>query len=175
MRSVMVPTVKNHKGDKHITLTGYSLRAEFGTGPNTSKTLISSAPYRLELYKREKNEHDEGKPVFGMNFYLKHPDTMVVSQIQDIRGARVPEGTTDGLCGLTLAEKVARLLKLKQVITYNHNTNPVNYLYPGDGKLMSVLKINFDEAARTLGWEPMILGSKNGQIEGYKRDIQTNR
>jgi len=169
LHKVMVPTLGGHKGDKYVPLSGYHLRAEFGTGPNTTRNLISSAPYRVELYKKQ--NHGGDIPVFGMNFYLRHPDIMVVSQIQDIRGSKVPEGTTDGLCSLVVAEKIAAMLGLKQILTYTHRNNPVLYLYPGEGKLMSILRINFDEAARTLGWKSITEEGKNGEIMGYRRKI----
>ncbi|MBI4159171.1 hypothetical protein HY500_02840 [Candidatus Woesearchaeota archaeon] len=171
MHKILVPTVRKDTRAEYASLSGYSLKAEFGTGPNTSRTLISSAPYRIELYKKGKDGSKDEIPVFGMNFYLRHPDLMVISQIQDIRGARVPEGTTDGLCGLILAEKIAKLLNLKGVVTYNHRTNPVLYIYSGEEKLASVLKINFDEAARRLLWEPISHDGRNHVI-GYKRTIE---
>ena len=46
--------------------------------------------------------------MFGISFYLKHPNTMVIYQIQDITGDRVPEGTTNGLVALTLAERISQ-------------------------------------------------------------------
>ncbi|MBS3153519.1 hypothetical protein J4426_03075 [Candidatus Woesearchaeota archaeon] len=171
MHNVMVPLSCNGKKgrkNEYVPLTGYHLSAEFGTGPNTQRTLVSSSPYRLELYKSEAKGHDN-LPVLGMNFYLRHPDTMVVSQIQDIRGARVPEGTTDGLCALTIAEKLALNMGFKEILTYTHRNNPITIHYPRDPKLSSILSINFDDAARCLGWEP--IRGNNEEIVGYRKDM----
>ncbi|MDP3987313.1 MAG: hypothetical protein Q8P81_03755 [Nanoarchaeota archaeon] len=177
MSKVMVPTKKNGQRKDYVPLSGYFMKAEFGTGLNTSRNLVSSAPYRLELHKREDAcnaldalGHPLGKPVLGLSFYLKHPDTAVVYQVQDIRGERVPAETTDGLCGLTLMEKVGTLLGLKKLVTYNHNTNPVRYLYPNDRTLANVLKLNFDEAAHRLGWAPIVT-HKDGHIDGYEKSL----
>jgi len=177
MSSVMVPKHRTNGKKEYVPLSGYFMRAEFGTGQNTSRTLVSSAPYRVELFKREDetNSIDEfgyprGKPVFGMSFFLKHPDTAVIYQIQDIRGDRVPEGTTDGLCALTLMEKIGCYFGFKRLQTYSYHTNPVRYLYPSDSQIANVLKINFDEAAHRLEWTPMVQ-DKNGQNEGYEKEL----
>ncbi len=172
MHNVMVPLKNNKAGGKkqYVSLKGYHLRAEFGTGPNTQRTLVSSSPYRIELCKSSPNGNTgDDSPVLGMNFYLRHPDIIVISQIQDIRGARVPEGTTDGLCGLTIAEKLAHSVGFRKILAYTHRNNPIRIHYPNDAQLASVLKINFDDAARCLGWEP--IRGQNEEILGYRRDM----
>ncbi|MBU2616248.1 MAG: hypothetical protein KKC19_04040 [Nanoarchaeota archaeon] len=177
LTKVMVPTKGNNGKKEYVSLSGHFLKAEFGTGLNISRTLVSSAPYRFELHKRksEFNFLDNsgcplGKPVLGVSFYLRHPDTAVIYQIQDIRGERVPNETTDGLCALTLMEKIGSALGFKRLITYNHHTNPVRYLYPNDSTLANVLKMNFDESAHRLEWKPMIT-CKDGHIEGYEKEL----
>jgi len=175
MARVLVPTINNHgKKSSHVNTSGYFMKAEFGTGLNTEMSLVGDAPYRIDVYKRDNSPkglilgNPTGEPVFGMSFYIKHPDVMVLSQIQDIRGARVPEGTTDGLCGLTLAEKIGSALGFREIVTYSHYTNPVRFHYPGDAQLATILNINFDQAAKILGWE-CIRKEKTEQREGFRK------
>ena len=158
MDKVLVPSVDRKQ---HIPLAGYFMKSEFGTGPNTTRTQVASAPYRVEVYKAPKNGPKEpttmsrlprvlgdpiGAHVFGMSFYLRHPNILVLNQIQEIAGAKVPSGTTDGLCGLVLIEKIARALGMQEILAYSHHTNPVRMLYPDDSQMANILKINFDES-----------------------------
>ena len=172
-----VPLPNDHKDRKNGThlcdLKGYVLRAEFGPGMNTEGTLVASAPYRIEVYKedREASGHGNYIPVFGMSFFIRHPDIMVVAQIQDIRGARVPECTTLGLAALTIAERLGRVMGFKQIETYSRHNHPLLLLYPGDEERMHpIIKMNFEEPAHILKWEPLQEREK-GPILGYRKRL----
>ena len=57
----------------------------------------------------------------------------------------------------------------KEILTYTHRNNPITIHYPRDPKLSSILSINFDDAARCLGWEP--IRGNNEEIVGYRKDM----
>ena len=125
------------------------------------------------MYKedREASGHGNYIPVFGLSFFIRHPDIMVVAQIQDIRGARVPECTTLGLAALTIAERLGSVMGFKQIETYSRHNHPLLLLYPGDEERMHpIIKMNFEEPAHILKWEPLQEREK-GPILGYRKRL----
>jgi hypothetical protein len=174
MKNFNVPALKNGSGStKYCNLGHYSFLGEFGPGPNTARNLISSAPYRVELRKLTGGLYtgdEDGKQVFGMSFYLKHPNTMVIGQIQDIRGERVPDCTNNGLVALCMAERIGKEMGFDRVEAYSFHTNPARTLYPNDEIVAGLLRVNFDQAAKQLGWEKHN-GGPDGQINFFSRDL----
>jgi hypothetical protein len=172
MSKIVIPG----KRDGRCNLTGYSIWAEFGTGPNLTRNQVASAPYRMEL-RKEKPElpatNQAGSQVFGVSFYLKHPNTMVLYQIQDIRGANVPECTTDGIVALTIAERVGKALGMEKILAYSHHSNPLRIHYPNDAAVANALKMNFDEATRRLNWgKNPETGCPNEGIDHFYKELK---
>ncbi len=140
-----------------VSLRGYRVQAEFGTGLNLAGSIVADAPYRIELHKNgdhRNNLHGEPPqlPCFTTTFYLRHPDTMVVGQVQEMRGSSLPEGTTVGLTAFSLIEKIADAMGIQRVLAYGPITNPTLLSYPGDTSIKRSLRANFTDPLNRLGW-----------------------
>ena len=186
MRDIMVPT---HDGRDVIGLGGYYVEAQFGPGQSVQRDIVSSAPYKMILFKAEpgrQHYQPDGLPVMGISFFITHyegRDTMLVAQIQDMRGERVPESTTPGLVALSLAEKLGAKMGFRQVTCYSSNSfgtppnikyaHPLRYHYPQDEVLAKIIHMNYDEPAEMLHWDKIRDPSarKHGAIMGYAKRL----
>lgn len=138
------------------TLSGYHLEGDFGIGGTGDKQLVSGSPYMIYLVKNGKksadSEHD-GKLILGVAFWCNADNTMLIPQIQEVRGADLPGGVYNGVAGLKIAEHVARKIGFDRIQAYSAKNNPMFLQYPAkNNNAISALKQTFNKDAKTLGW-----------------------
>jgi hypothetical protein len=158
---------------KFSNLSGYKLTAGFGIGQNKLKSLAYDAPYHIEVHKIDPTKHrsaertmDSG--VLGIGFWINPNQEMLISQIQGMRGQRLPEGVSPGAAAFVIAEKVAFKMGFKSVITYTARYHPQFSAHPDSySQLAEDFNCFYDSSARLVGWEPVSRPCPQGNHENY--------
>ncbi len=173
-------TSKNGNKKAIKNLSGYKLAAGFAIGPNAKNTLVYDAPYHIELHVLDPKAHQRAERtaysgVMGIGFWLNKDNEMLVAQIQQMRGAKLPEGVCIGAAGLSIAEAVARAMGFSRVTTYSAKTHPQFAMHPdSESQLMGAFRLDYDRSAQKLGFEPIIRkDSTNNDVHvGYTKRLQ---
>ncbi|MDO8480623.1 MAG: hypothetical protein Q7S65_02270 [Nanoarchaeota archaeon] len=176
MGKVQLP---GHEGD--VRLAGYKLAAGFGIGKNAHGTLAYDAPFHIEVYKIDLaqpklTERDPARSVLGIGFWLNPNKQMLVGQVQSMRGERLPEGSYMGVVGLGIAERVARAMGMKEVVTYSAQRHPILRMYPeSSARFEADMRAYYNNSASKLGWEAITIPhAGNPTVIGYRRVLNGN-
>ncbi len=164
----------------HTTsLKGHKLAAGFSVGPNALGTLVYDAPFHVELHMLDPKAHPTAERtansgVFGIGFWVNPGEEMLLAQIQQMRGGRLPEGMHIGTAGFVIAEAVGKALGLKTITAYSAKQHPQFIMYPDSiGQMLAGFKQDWDTSAHKLGYIPLKRddGTGNDRIYGYKKGL----
>lgn len=168
------------KKENSKNLAGYKLSAGFGIGPNKLRTIVFDTPYHIELHVLDPKapraaERGPDSGVMGIGFWLNPDSEMLVAQIQQMRGGRLPKDVELGMAGLCIAESVARALGLSKITTYSARTHPQFIMHPDSrAQMEGVFRRDFDGSAKILHYEPSIIKDKtnNPAHIGFRKQLK---
>jgi hypothetical protein len=113
----------------------------------------------LEVYKKEEGSEVNLAGVVG--FWVQD-DSLLVSQMQPCRNARMPEDVPFGVSCIRLAEEVAKGVGLEKVLAYNARGHPIFKEHQNNwSQLGADFTCIWDNSLKKLGYK----GSRNSCYE----------
>ena len=160
--------------DKSTTLSGYVIASNAGIGtlsdggPEGGGTR-SDSPYLVELYKREGKGKMERLNLAAVVGFWAEGDTMLISQMQSCKNAKLPEQVPFGITCATVAERVARELGFEKISLYTGRAHPYFLEHPDSRARMEAQFVcTWDGSGKKLGYQ----GSRV-QTKVYTKTIGT--
>ena len=155
-----------------INLSEYLISADVGVGTLIEGGLSgggvrSDSPFLFGINHIEGRGNRNLAAVVG---FWAQDDTMIVSQIQPCRNARLPSEVTLGEGCLYLAEVAARGMGFDKMATYSARTHPIFKEFPSDwkGQMGKEFVCIYDGSTKKLGY--------NGSRTGYHvKDISNGK
>ncbi len=145
--------------DKDTTLSDYVIASNVGIGtlsdggPEGGGTR-SDSPYLLELYQREAKGRAEKLNLAAVVGFWAEGDTMLVSQMQSCKNAKLPEAVPFGITCATVAERVARELGFEKISLYTGRAHPYFLEHAESWARMGALFVSmWDGSGKKLGYE----------------------
>lgn len=157
-RKIILPNGKN--------LAGYVISGNFGIGTIAQGGIDgggirSDSPFLLEVYQEKSTARGEFNLAALIGFWLQD-NSILVSQMQSCRNAKLPEGVPFGVGCLTIVEAIGKGAGCENVLVYNAKGHPLFHEHPDNWKQLSnTFVCEWDGSAKKLGY----VGSRNSHYE----------
>jgi len=137
-------------------LSGYRIAANIGIGTiseggTRGAGIRSDAPFLLEIKEVNQELGGEVNLAAVVGFWAQH-STMIVSQMQECKNAKLPKGVGLGVGCLSVAEHAAKAMGFERIIAYTAKGHPNFKQHPDSwGRLKSFFDMDWDRAVAVIG------------------------